>query len=102
MSNFQVKAEFHSLEYVEFFHSDTDTARRANGGILRDGVVGVNCLYAGDLFSAPLDVELKRTLNSRCCPDEHVGSVEVYENGAVNAFLRRDGLDVAVGVFTVR
>jgi hypothetical protein len=89
----------YNLEYVEFFHSKTETARYANRSILSDGVKLADCCFAGELFFAPIPVELKRMLNARCCPDENIGTVEVYSNGGVNAFLNRKNVEESIGVF---
>lgn len=64
------------------------------------------CIYVGPLnvLDAPeLNAEQKelyRQCQSRCFPDERLGVVEIYENGAMNIRLLKG--DTPVGYFLIR
>lgn len=68
-----------------------DTA--VNRDVLREGVIGVDCLFAGrvedktkHLTHAMIDILLAQV------PLMHtLGTIEVYSNGRVNAYVKRDG-----------
>lgn len=85
----------------------TDEDRMANIAFLAEGVKGVTVIFAGCfsdalLSSLPGGETALMTIQRRCCPDEYIGSVELYANGAINAYLRRTGLLVPTGMFRCR
>ena len=87
-----------------------------NRDFLRQGVVGTKVFHAeryGDeiLLKVTEDVfNALQIINARCFDDEKLGTVELYENGAFNVFLKqktyRDDSDVwsyvVTGMFTYR
>lgn len=69
-----------------------------NNGFLADGVRGIKCIAAGSetIVAEHLNTrqklllaQLKDNINT---PDEYLGTVELYENGAMNVFHKRDRL----------
>ena len=87
-----------------------------NRDFLRQGVVGTEVFYAeryGDelLLKTTEDTfNALQIINARCFHDEKLGTVELYENGSFNVFLKqkiyRDDSDVwsyvVTGMFTYR
>lgn len=65
-----------------------DWALEQNRAMLREGVVGVECVYSGNAAGAGFPTQVKNILGYRLNPDEQLGSIEVYANGVVNAFVR--------------
>lgn len=86
--------------------TDDNVDRAENRAFLAAGVAGVECVYAGPLGKAPgLLVEQRRALRmlvQRLCPDEALGTVEVYANHGLNVFLRQANIPSATGAWTVR
>lgn len=85
----------------------TGEDREANVEFLRQGVVGVECIFVGKWADAlalglPDAQPTLITLSQRCCIDEYIGTVELYANGAINAFLRQDLKPVPTGMFRCR
>ena len=102
------------IKMIEFKNVCTDKAegittqdREDNMNFLREGVVGVKCTFAGCLSDAlvsglPGTESVLMTMNCRCCPDEYIGTVELYANGAINAYLKQRNVPVAIGIFRSR
>ena len=85
----------------------TDQDREENRAFLRKGVEGVRIRFVGAFADAllaglPGTESVLMTMNCRCCPDEHIGTVELYENGAINAYLRQNGVPFVAGIFRYR
>lgn len=101
-----------SVDYADFnLGTDLETAvheQARNRAFLRAGVEGVQCLYAGPADKAPLTREqsyaVVSVISNRLFPDEALGTVEVYANGALNVFGRTgSGLGTRVfGAWAVR
>jgi len=76
-----------------------------NRHLLTDGVCGVKCVEAGriDLLTPDQAGEAQSMLEEIIINGNiFQGSVEIYENGAVNIFVRRHGLGHAIGVIRLR
>lgn len=90
----------------------TPEDRRANLEFLREGVVGVECVFVGTCtealvkeFEQPGLTHIERILLiliQRCLPNEHIGTVEIYANGAINAYLKYKDIPTATGMFRCR
>ena len=84
------------FNYRAFLNKDEPTALAYNRALLADGVKGVECT---DVRSATSGETMDYM---QFCPwGTHFGTVEVYENGARNMFVRNDEEKV-IGVFRTR
>jgi hypothetical protein len=83
-----------SIDYLQFEkvtgdENNDEFARSENRQKLREGVVGIECLYAGSMDECTLILQpTKDLLLSRLNPDETFGTVESYANGIHNVFVR--------------
>lgn len=92
-----MNAQFHLFNL-----EDSNEARAYNLDFLRAGVMGAHCI------SAQKAVEKDYQLITEFFPqylmlipnDCKFGTLEVYDNGAMNHFVKRDG--VTIGVVTIR
>lgn len=83
-----------------------------NLNFLRQGVVGVECVYAeryseellGKLFYISDLADALQVINARCFQDEKLGTVEVYYNESFNVYLKQDKGNghIVTGMYTYR
>ena len=75
--------------------------QQARRMVLAEGVKGIKCTYAGPVVGMDGRTvpdgegnrfDLAAVIPSGC----NIGSVEIYANGAVNAFVKRDGQTVGI------
>lgn len=93
------------IEYVGF-ELNTPTSSDVNRLALAEGVTGVKVLYAGPLSDEAKSVWGKdwpwQEINDKIALNEYFGTVEVYKNGAVNLYVRKEGKPIAVGFLRMR
>ena len=83
--------------YLEFNHATDNEALAHNRELLREGVVGVTCTYAGEPQDGLLSLAIPFLPTM-----SFISSVEVYENGAINAYVRVQGGKRAMGFIRLR
>lgn len=73
---------------------DVTTSQYENNAALAKGTKGSKCIFAGRLWELPAvepdQVEALMMISHGLSPWETMGTIEVYENGAMNIFLRKD------------
>lgn len=74
-----------------------------NRSLLTDGVQGISCIYVGPVEDAPTqDYKVWEQVYSLLQPGQFVSSVEVYANGAINAYVKQQGGKPALGFVRYR
>lgn len=76
------------INYHKFNREDSDEARSENIRLLSDGVQGISCtnvgLFGGSMVSEKVRVAIEERMNV----DEKLGTVEEYQNGKYNVYVR--------------
>lgn len=72
-----------------------------HAGTMSEVRMGIMVLFPAGNENRYRFLDALREAENRCAPDEHIGTVEFYENG-LNIFCRRKGLAHAVGVWRWR
>lgn len=81
-----------SIEYFQFVkiagnEQEDDYARSMNNDMLRKGFVGVGVIENAT-YKENVPKEIRKILGSRLMADERIGTIEAYENGGYNIFVR--------------
>lgn len=89
-----------TIDWVEFQHENTEEARMYNNSALREGVAGLKCTHAGQFSEEEL--YLYQFFMKTAYPNMtgYFSSVERYENGNRNFFVRYD--NYVLGVVRIR
>ena len=89
-----------TFDWMEYKHENTEEARMYNLFILREGVAGLKCTHAGQ--PSEEEVYLYQFFMKTAYPNMtgYFSSVERYENGNRNFFVRYG--DYILGVVRIR
>lgn len=79
-----------------------DTQLQNRQALAKD-VEGVTCIYAGPWQSYhDVHEHVQKLVESKIPGGCFITSMEVYESGAINCFVRNDPTDIAIGIIRYR
>lgn len=78
----------YTIAYHVFNKEDSNEARYENRQMLSQFVMGVKCTFAGEFEDTVIPENVVIVLKSRLNPDEKLGTIESYENGYHNIYVR--------------
>lgn len=85
------------IEFIPF-----EAERSINRSALAQGVTTAECVYAGDYGKAKIHDYIRRQIEAILPVKCRIGTVEIYDTGAINLFVKHSKETPAIGFVRCR
>jgi len=86
----------YTFQYCPFKVADIEEARTFNHKVLAGNVKGVKCTSATSFEDWDIPEDMKEVVSHRLPLGAHFGTVEVYENGYTNLFVKQGTVSIGI------